>query len=277
MASTSVSATAPGTDEMAVAQHRVAVAEAENFLEPVSDEDDRQALGLQRPDDAGEVGDFRFAQRRGRLVHHDELGAHRKRAGDLDQLLLGDREVAHVRHRVALKPDLVGDRAGVFGEAPPAHEQPRARFAADEHVLGDRHVGGEGEFLIDRDDAGALGVVRRSEGDRFAIELDFARIGALRAGKDLEQGRLAGAVLAEQRVNLRRPDVEVSILERQHARKALADPDHPENRAIGLCRSGRKRRGRVDHSGSLAGEEGERRWRAANGAPSRGLAATSLR
>ena len=102
-----------------------------------------------------------------------------------------------------------------LGEAPPAHEQPRARFAADEHVLGDRHVGGEGEFLIDRDDAGALGVVGRSEGDLFAIELDFAQIGALRAGKDLEQGRLAGAVLAEQRVNFRRPDIEMSILERQ--------------------------------------------------------------
>ena len=80
---------------MAVAQHRVAIAEAEDLLEPVRDEDDRQALGLQRPDDAREVGDLRFAQRRGRLVHDDEPGPHRERAGDLDQLLLGDRKIAH--------------------------------------------------------------------------------------------------------------------------------------------------------------------------------------
>ena len=103
---------AAGADIAAVAQHGVAVAEAEHLLEPVGDEDDRQALGLERSDDAGEIGDFGFAQRRGRLVHDDEPRAHGERARDLDELLLGDREIAHRRHRVALEPDLVGDRAG---------------------------------------------------------------------------------------------------------------------------------------------------------------------
>ena len=36
---------------------------------------------------------------------------------DLDQLLLGDREIANQGHRVALKPDLIGDGARVVGEA----------------------------------------------------------------------------------------------------------------------------------------------------------------
>ena len=163
-----------GADVAAVAQHGEPVAEPEHFLEPVGDEDDRQALGLERGHDAGEIGDLGLAQRRGGLVHDYEPRAHRERPGDLDQLLLGDRKIADRRHRVAPEPDLVGDRAGVLGEAPPADEQPRAGFAADEHILGDRHVGGEGEFLIDGDDAGALGVVGRSEGDRLAIELDLA-------------------------------------------------------------------------------------------------------
>ena len=39
-------------------------------------------------------------------------------------------------------------------------KRPRARLAADEDVLGDRHVRGEREFLVDRDDAEALRVVR---------------------------------------------------------------------------------------------------------------------
>ena len=39
------------------------------------------------------------AQRRGRLVHDDQARFHRERAGDLDHLLLGDREVADQRHR----------------------------------------------------------------------------------------------------------------------------------------------------------------------------------
>ena len=38
----------PRADKMAVAQHGVAVADPENFLQPVGDEDDRKALGLQR-------------------------------------------------------------------------------------------------------------------------------------------------------------------------------------------------------------------------------------
>ena len=101
-----------GADIAAVAQDREPVAEPEHLLEPVGDEDDRQALGLERGHDAGEIGDFGLAQRRGRLVHDDEPRPHRQRPGDLDQLLLGDREIADRRHRVALEPDLVGDRAG---------------------------------------------------------------------------------------------------------------------------------------------------------------------
>ena len=60
-------------------------------------------------------------------------------------------------------------------ELSPADEQLRAGLAADEHVLGDRHVGREREFLIDRDDAGALRVVRRGEGDRLAEQFDSFR------------------------------------------------------------------------------------------------------
>ena len=239
---------------MAVAQHGEPVAEPEHFLQPVGDEDDRQALGLERSDDAGEIGDFRFAERRGRLVHDDEPRAHGKRARDLDELLLGDRKIANQRHRVALEADLVGDRARVLGEAPPADEELRTRFAADEHVLGDCHVGGEGEFLIDRDNAGALGVVGRREGDRLAIELDFARVRAVRAGQNLEQRRLAGAVLAKQGVDLGVADFEMDVLERKHAGEALADPGHLEDRAVRRAASGGRRRRRAGHSGAT-------RWR----------------
>ena len=108
---------ATGADVMAVAQHRVAVAKPENLLQPVGDEDDRQAFALELPDDAGEIGDLGLAQGRGRLVHDDKARAHRERAGDLDELLLRDREIAHRRHRIALEADPVGDRLRVRCEA----------------------------------------------------------------------------------------------------------------------------------------------------------------
>ncbi len=216
------------------------------------DEDDRQAFGLQRPHNAGEIGDLGFAQGRGRLVHDDEARLHRERAGDLDELLLGDGKIAHLCHRITLEPDALGDGLRLFSQPAPAHEQLRARFAANEHVLGDRHVGGEGEFLVDGDDSSALGVVRRHKGDRLAEQLDLARVRALRAGQNLEQRRLASAILAQERMDFRRPDFEMDVLEREHAGKALADARHLEDRAIRRRRSRCKPRGRVGHSGALA-------------------------
>jgi hypothetical protein len=42
----------PGADIAAVAQHREPVAEPEHLLEPVGDENDRQALSFERGHDA---------------------------------------------------------------------------------------------------------------------------------------------------------------------------------------------------------------------------------
>jgi hypothetical protein len=108
---------------MTVAKHGEPVAETENFLQPMGDEDDRQALGLEGLDDASEIGDLHFAQGRGRLVHDDEPRAHGERPRDLDQLLLGHGKIADRRHRIALEADLVGNRLGLLGEPSPADEQ----------------------------------------------------------------------------------------------------------------------------------------------------------
>ena len=220
---------------MAVAQHGVAIAKAKNLVQPMRDKDDRQAFGLQRPHDAGEIGDFGFAQSRGRLVHDDEPRLHGKCAGDLDELLLGDREVAHLCHWIALEPDALGDGLRFRSHASPAHEQLRAGFAANEHVLRDRHVRGEGELLIDGDDSRALGVVWRCKSDRLPEQLDFAGVSALGAGQNLEQSRLAGAILAKKRMDLRLSHFEMNVFKRKHAGKALADASHLEDGAVPLC------------------------------------------
>ena len=100
-------------------------------------------------------------ERRGRLVHDDQPRLHRERAGDLDHLLLGDaRGRAPARIGSTSRPMRVGDGARLRRHPPPVDEEPRPGLAADEDVLGDRHVRGEGELLVDRDDAELLRVVR---------------------------------------------------------------------------------------------------------------------
>src|SRR5581483_11147967 len=131
-----------------------------------------------------------------------ETRIHRQRPGDLDHLLLGDGKVADERHRVEVEADARGDRARLRGHPPPVDEAVPARLAADEDVLGDGDVRGEGELLVDRDDAEALRRVRIGERHRLPVKDDLAPVRALRAGEDLEEGRLAGAVLAEERVYL---------------------------------------------------------------------------
>jgi hypothetical protein len=50
------------------------------------------------------------------------------------------------------------------------------------------------------------------------------------AGEDLHQGALAGAVLADQAVDLPRPEVELDVVERGRAAEPLGDPAQPQER-----------------------------------------------
>ena len=61
----------------------------------------------------------------------------------------------------------------------------------------------------------------RDRAHRPAVERDRARVGFVDAGQDLDQRRLAGAVLAEQRVDLAAPHVEIDVVERQRRGEAL--------------------------------------------------------
>ena len=66
--------------------------------------------------------------------------------------------------------------------------------------------------------------------DRRAVEEDLALVGREDAVDHLDQGRLAGAVLAEQRVDLAGLDVEVDVVVGAHAGKGLADADELQPR-----------------------------------------------
>ena len=80
----------------------------------------------------------------------------------------------------------------------------RRDLAAEEHVLGDVEVVGQGEVLVDELDperGGRAGVVDR---DRLALEEDLAAVDGVDAGEALDQRRLAGAVVADERGDLAR-------------------------------------------------------------------------
>jgi hypothetical protein len=88
----------------------------------------------------------------------------------------------------------------------------------EKDVLGDREVGAEIELL--EDDADALGrrVMHGVEDDRLAVHAQFAGGRGVYPGEDLHQGRLAGAVFADERGDSRLADGEIGVVERDWCR-----------------------------------------------------------
>ncbi len=83
-------------DILAVAEHRELVGDLEQLVHLVGDVDDAFALRPQVADDLEQMRDLALGQRRGRLVHDQDVGFVGHRLGDLDHLPVGDRQVAHL-------------------------------------------------------------------------------------------------------------------------------------------------------------------------------------
>ena len=144
-----------------------------------------------------------WRQGRGRLVENDDAGAGKQHARQFDQLLQADRQAAHAGAGVDLEAE-----AGQLGLCLALHARPvddaagKHRLHAEEHVLGHRQVGHHGQFLVHHADAVGQRVMRRMELDRLAVDAHLALEAVIDAGDDLHHRRLAGAVLADEAVDL---------------------------------------------------------------------------
>ena len=72
------------------------------------------------------------------------------------------------------------------------------------------------------------------DGDGPTVDEDLALVGLVRTGEDLDQRRLAGAVLAEQAVHLAGTDLEVDAVEGPGAGELLDDAAHLQQHGCGF-------------------------------------------
>ena len=119
---------------------------------------------------------------------------------------------------------LVG-AAPVDAEAAPAAGRREPPGEAD--VLGDRHPFDEAEVLVDEGHGRAAPAPHLVAIGR-AVDEDLAAIGPEQAAQHLDERRLAGAVLAQQRHDLAPPHVEADALERPCGAERLHDVVEPE-------------------------------------------------
>ena len=219
-------------DEDAVLQDGDPVAQVEDLLEPVRHVQHRNAAVAQPVHEVVEQLDLVVGERRGGLVHRDDPRVEGHRLDDLDDLLLGDRQAAHldiggdgVDAQVLEQPGSVTGHPGRVDQAA------AARLAPEEDVLGDGAFGEQVELLEDGRHPGGLRLERVGEGDGLSVEVDGAAVGRVHAGEDLHQGGLPGAVLPDESVDLTGADVQVDAAEDLHAEERLGDPPHPQQRS----------------------------------------------
>ena len=203
----------------------------EDLAQAVRDVEDAHAELLEPADELEQNLDLVIGQRRGRLVEHEDARVQRAGLDDLDHLLLGDREPAHRRARAEARlADLLEQRGRLTLHRLAVDDPVLERLAADEDVLGHVAIGEQVELLIDDPDAGGLRLVGMVERDVLAVELDRALVRRVHARQGLHQRRLAGAVLADDRVHLAGLQVEVHAVQDLDADKALAYALHLQER-----------------------------------------------
>ena len=221
----------PGDDEPAVAQDGDALAQSEDLLEPVRDEEDCDARLAQRRGHAEQPVDLDGRQRRRRLVHHDHARIERERLCDLDELLLRDRQAAGDAVGVEANPEPLEDRVGLLAhgtavDAPAGAE----RLAADEDVLDDGEVGEERRLLVDHGDPGVAGICGPVHRDLDPVDEQPPAVRRVHGGEDLHERRLAGTVLADEGVRLAGVEVDRDVLERMDRSERLRDVLEREDR-----------------------------------------------
>ena len=183
---------------------------------------------VQRAQDLEQLGGLLGGQHRGRLVEDQHLGAAVERAQDLDALLLADGDVADARVGVHAEPEAVRQLAHAPGRRLGVEQHALARLGGEDDVLGHRHHRHEHEVLVDHPDPEVDRLPRRLDRHRLAVEQELALVGPVEPVEDAHQRRLAGPVLAQQRVDLALAQVEVDAVVRDDRAESLRDPPQLE-------------------------------------------------
>src|SRR5262249_43969532 len=147
---------------------------------------------------------------RGRLVEDEHAGPEIDGAGDGDALPFAagkgaDRLAGVADADADLGHLLAGDTVGKAVVEAAEWSEPAYRLTAHEEVARNRHQGDGGEVLVDGGDAVIEGVARALEGDRLAVEQHLAGARREDTGKDLDQRRFAGAIVAKEAEHFARP------------------------------------------------------------------------
>ena len=228
------------SDEATVAQHGYAIGDPVHLIEEVGDEDDGDAAAFKIAQDPEQELGLVGVEAGGRLVEHQNPRVVFERARDRDQLLNRDRIRAERAFGVDVDTEPREPLARDGARRAPGNQAETARLAAEREVLGHRHGRDQIDFLVDRAHAHRARLTGRADIDgRPSMRISPASPRS-RAGHDLDQRRLAGAVLAHERMHFAGLNAEIDAIERSHAWKRLGNAQHFDPRRQGLRHARRR-------------------------------------
>ena len=214
----------PRGHRLSVAQHRDAIGDRGNLLEPVRDVDHAGAVVAQTRDRGEELRRLPIGEGRGRLVHDQHARVGTEGLGDLDHLLLGHAQRVDTAFGVDRGPYPRQQIRGTPGATGPIDPPPRApTFEGERDVLGHGQIGEERGLLVDGRDAERARERGRHLGHPPAVHVQRARVGDDGAGHDLDERALAGPVLSHQGVHFASTQVERHAFEGPGALVGLGD------------------------------------------------------
>src|ERR1700733_13652517 len=205
-----------------VAENRHAVRDAEDLVQPMRHVDDADPMRDDRPDRIKKDLLLVPGQPRSWLAQNQPAPPADQRFGDFRHLPVGKGQRPHCRTRI--EGDVVGleKRLGFRHEATFLEKSEPGAWLTPEHKVGcDRERFDKAKVLIDDRDPSFPRFCGAAESDGPAFDLDRTSVEAVDAAEDLDERRLAGAVLPKQRMNLARLHLEADAAQRPHAAEGL--------------------------------------------------------
>ncbi len=153
-----------------VAQGNDPVRDPGHFTEPVRNVEDAQTAGFEIGDHLEKRLRLMRREARGRLVHDEESRFERQRLGDLDQLLLAERQVLHRGIRREVRRQSIQQLLRVRPHLRLPHQPEAPRLAPEKDIARHVEVVRQVEFLVDQRDAERLRVADGSKVHHFAVK-----------------------------------------------------------------------------------------------------------
>ena len=222
--------------EPALVQHDDAVGERADDVHLVLDQQDRLGrVALQPRDQVEHDRNLVDAHAGGRLVEHEDAGLERHHHRHFELALVAVRQRGGALVALRFEADALQRGIGAFDQRAAQRPRPRElvmdarrRLGREPHVLEHAERGEEIGELERAPEAEPRALRRAERGDVDAVDEDFAAGRAQLARHQVEIGRLAGAVGADDRRQLARPERAAHRVDRDMP--AEADGEVPVSR-----------------------------------------------